>query len=98
MKRKVQFRQDSFKAKPQQIIRNHVVAKGLHYSENMDFCIVNMVHCEVLLNSVEQGTHIALQNDWIEDKEDYKQFLTKLYKKDILKFKSNLINLTFSEN
>lgn len=86
---------------PQQVFINRAVSVGLHNTTDISFCETMLGHYEGLLQSVIDGTHISLLGDLepiIDDKEDFKRHLIQLYKTDILRFRSNLLNLIHSEN
>ncbi len=87
-----------FYTDPQQIILNHTVAKGIHMVENIDFCDSMIGHYESLLRQAQDESHIVLFAKYVADPYEYRDWLILCYKRDILRNRSNLINLLFSEN
>lgn len=92
------FKPSIFFCMPQQVFHNRTVVGGAHNVEDVNYCEVMLDHFTGLLEKAEKGTHVSLCADLVEDKNDLRRFLINMYKTDILRYRSNLLNLIHSEN
>lgn len=92
------FGDASFISKPQQIIVNEFITKGVYYSENIDYLYSNMCNANMLLDAMTSNFNSALFSGIFDDIEDFRNHLKNHYIKEYKLYHTSLINLTFSEN
>lgn len=97
--RNVVFTENTFESKKvQQIIKDHPILKGVHYSTDINFLYSNMVMFLILKNKVHEGVHVSLFSNVIEDVNDLSKYLISKYSHDYNRNLMTIINLSFSEN
>lgn len=82
--------------KPQQIFQNYAVMKG-YAPQDENFELTMIDHYHYLRQQIYDGIHISFRKV-VEDEDDLKRHLIHTYTNDILRHRSNLCNILFTEN